>query len=29
MNQAPIVNFIGIVRKDSTEVAGIPAGGAQ
>jgi len=28
-DQAPIINFIEVIREDSIEVAGIPAGGAQ
>ena len=28
-DQAPIINFIEVVREDSINVAGIPAGGAQ
>ena len=29
IDQAPIINFIDVVREDSRQVAGIPAGGAQ
>ncbi len=29
MDQAPIINFIDVIREDSIEVAGIPEGGAQ
>ena len=28
-DQAPIINFIEVIREDSINVAGIPAGGAQ
>ena len=29
IDQAPIINFIEVIREDSRQVAGIPAGGAQ